>query len=123
MSKYYKIVIDGVFVRSPELGPEMGGFFTTFFIEAVNVENALLKVRALLVARMREHSVTSVEGGVFKSYFLIHEIGEAEEDRIVEKIGEDSGFTFYRVGFFERISFSVRGAWLARNPRMFSGML
>ncbi|MEN5425728.1 hypothetical protein ABE522_05035 [Stenotrophomonas pennii] len=122
MLKYYRIVIDGVFVRSPELGSELGGFFTTFFIEGVNIENAIFKIRGLLVARMSGHSVTVVKGGAFKSYFLIHEIGEVEGERVVEKIGGDSGFTFYRVGFFERLSFSARGAWVARNRRVFLGV-
>jgi hypothetical protein len=121
--KYYKIVIDGVFVMSPELTPERGGFFTTFLIGGVNADNAIFKVRALLADRMRAHSVTIVEGGVFRSYFLIHEIGVIEDEDVFEKIGVDSGFTFYRVGIFERLLLAARGAWLARNRRVFLGQV
>lgn len=114
---HYQLSIDGVFVHAPELGSEVGGFYTTFFLAANNAPNAKHKARILLSDRMNHHKVLPALAWPTVSYFCVHELLEVSAERVVEKGSIDLGFTFYRIGVIDRFTLAIRGAFLRRFNR------
>lgn len=106
--KSYQIMIEGVFVRAPELGHLTGGFHTTFFVMAINAANASHKANELLAKRMAAHSIVGHDSGWFAAYYSIHDIWEVAADKYVENHGRDSGFTFFLVGRMEKFFLAAR---------------
>lgn len=115
--RHYQLSIDGVFVHAPELGSEVGGFYTTLFVAANNAPNAKHRASFLLSNRMSRHQVFPVLAWPTASYFCISELLEVSEDRVVQKGSMDLGFTFYRIGFVERFTLAARGAFFRRFRR------
>ncbi|MBG3849820.1 hypothetical protein I4699_06135 [Xanthomonas hortorum pv. carotae] len=118
-------MIEGVFVRSPELGRLTGGFHTTFFVMAINAANASHKVNKLLAKRMAAHSVVSDNAGWFMAYYWVHDIWEVTVEKYSENEGHDSGFTFFIIGRMEKLFLAVRRLffnkyrqWLLVQPEL-----
>ncbi|USI99285.1 hypothetical protein MUG10_14470 [Xanthomonas prunicola] len=121
----YQIMIEGVFVKSPEMGRLTGGFHTTFFVIAVNAANASHKAKELLEKRMAAHSVVGVGAGWFASYYWVHDIWEVTAGKYSENEGHDSGFTFFLIGRMEkfflaarRLFFSNYRQWILVHPEL-----
>ncbi|MCW1979509.1 hypothetical protein VDF90_09550 [Xanthomonas campestris pv. raphani] len=121
----YQVMIEGVFVRSPELGRLTGGFHTTFFVMAINAANASHKVNKLLAKRMAAHSVVSDNAGWFMAYYWVHDIWEVTVEKYSENEGHDSGFTFFIIGRMEKLFLAVRRLffnkyrqWLLVQPEL-----
>lgn len=104
----YQVMVEGVFVRSPELGRITGGFHTTFFVRAINAANASYKVKGLLAKRMAAHSVVGVDAGWFTAYYWVHDIWEVTVEKHSESEGHDSGFTFFLIGRMEKLFLAAR---------------
>jgi hypothetical protein len=105
----YQIMIEGVFAIVPATdGKDVHGFHSTFYLEAINASNALQRVAPLLRERMRVHGVKEVNVGSFKTYCWVHDIWEISDDKLSQAAGEDFGFTFFRVGGFERFYLFLR---------------
>ena len=121
--KAYQVMIEGVFVRSPELGCLTGGFHTTFFVLAINAPNAVHKVKGLLAKRMAAYSVVGVNAEWFMTYYWAHDIWEVTMGKYSDNQGLDSGFTFFLIGRMEkfflaarRLFFSKYRHWLLVKP-------
>ncbi|WP_295924225.1 hypothetical protein [uncultured Xanthomonas sp.] len=111
--RFYQVQVEGNFVHAPVLEGKLGGFQTTFFLSANNAKNAIHKVRTMLVDRMDRNSVFREDHGFFKSYFWVNDIWEINENKMLEKHG-DSGFTFFRINFYEFLSLSIRRFYLVK---------
>ena len=114
MIHHYQITIEGVFINAPELGPELGGFYTTFFLRGNNASNAAHKASFLLADRMALHRVMSVRTWFRGSYCCVHDLLEVTEERFLEQESSDLGFTFYRISPVARVFLAVRGQFLLR---------
>ncbi|MEL1264689.1 hypothetical protein [Pseudoxanthomonas putridarboris] len=110
----YQVMVEGVFVCAPELEENWGGFQTTFFLNANNAPNAAHRVRELLAARMSCHGVWGAEDGVLKSYYWIHNIWEITEERFLQEDGKDTGFTFFRIRWYEKFQLALRRIYFNR---------
>ncbi|WP_457022053.1 hypothetical protein [Luteimonas sp. A611] len=108
-------MIEGVFVRSPELGRLTGGFHATFFVTAVNAANASYKVKELLAKRMVAHFVVGVDTGLFMAYYWVHDIWEVTMEKYSENEGHDSGFTFFHIGRMEKLFLAARRLFFNRH--------
>ncbi len=115
--RHYQLSIDGVFVHAPELGSEIGGFYTTFFLAANNAPNAKHRACVLLTDRMNRHRVSPAAAWPTSAYFCVSDLLEVSEERAIEKGSVDLGFTFYRIGFVDRFTLAVRGTFLRRFRR------
>lgn len=110
----YQVMIEGVFVHSPELQGRAGGFHTTFFINANNAVNAVDRARILLADRMHHHGVYSSSRGIQRTYFWVHDLWEISAERLSQDSGHDTGFTFFRIGRSERIYLALRCLFFQR---------
>lgn len=113
--KAYQVMVEGVFVVSPELGVRPGGFQTTFFVLAINAANATKKAGDLLGERMKFHSVIGIHSGIFTAYYLVRDIWEITPEAYSTNKGRDSGFTFFLIGQFEKFFLACRGVFLRKH--------
>lgn len=110
----YQIMIEGVFVNAPELGPDVGGFHTTFYLEANNAANAAHRVRSSLTDRMVRHGISENKSGVLKAYYWVHDLWEVTEEKFLQHEQRDSGFTFFRIGRLEKFYLIMRRSFFQR---------
>lgn len=110
----YYVMVEGVFVHAPELGAEIGGFHTTFYLRANSGANAVHRVAELLDTRMRLHQVSGRPNGVLRTYCWVHSCMEIAEEDFGQCEQRDTGFTFFRIGWFERFHLAVRRLILQR---------
>lgn len=101
-------MIEGVFVTSPELQDATGGFHATFFVSAMNANNALKKVSELLRERMSVHLVSGGNDGPYASYYWVFDIWEISDEKFISNEGKDLGFTFFMIGLLDRYIFAFR---------------
>ena len=111
--RIYQLMVEGVFIRAPELGPDVGGFQATFFIRSANAASAVDRVRSVLLDRMNAHGVATIDTGIFRAYFSVRDIWEISEDRMLSVEGRDLGFTFFSIGGAERLHLALRRILLA----------
>lgn len=111
----YQILIEGVFVTGPGLERQPGGFHATFHMRAINAANAAHRARDLLLDRMTHHGVCAGGAGLLKTYCWVHDLWEVTEERLLAYEGRDTGFTFFRIGAFERIGLALRGEFSRRR--------
>ena len=106
--RFYAFMVEGVFVRASGLGADVGGFQATFFIKSSSVATAVDRVRWVLSDRMSAHFVSTIEMGLFRTYFSIRDVWEVSEGRMFEFEGRDLGFTFFRIGKVECMCLAFR---------------
>ncbi len=106
--RFYEFMVEGIFVRASGLGADVGGFQATFFIKSSNVATAVDRMRWVLLDRMGSHFVSTIEMGLFRTYFSIRDVWEISEGRMFEFEGRDLGFTFFRIGKVERMCLAFR---------------
>lgn len=104
----YRVMVQGVFVRPAELEAGLFGFFTTFYVNAINHGNARVKIARLLAERMANHSILSSTAGALRSYYLVAAVWETTDDVYFENDQRDKGFTFFPIGRIERYWLSCR---------------
>ncbi|MEI2454412.1 MULTISPECIES: hypothetical protein [Lysobacter] len=104
----YQILVEGVFVTSPELGKDVGGFHTTFYVKANGAANAVHRVGDPLAERMLRHQVLARQAKLLKAYFWVDDLWEVSEEKFLQNEGRDSGFTFFRIGLLERVHLALR---------------
>lgn len=107
-------MVEGVFLHAPELGDEVGGFHATFFLRANNATNAAHRVRDLLAIRMSHHGVTKSKGVLLNTYCWVHDLWEITDERLSQEEFNDSGFTFFSIGWFEKFYLAFRRVLFAR---------
>ena len=110
----YQILIEAVFVRASETSIERLGFYSTFYVMANNASNAAHNVTAMLIDKMIRHNIVENTAGVFKTYYWIHDIWEVTQSKFNENNGKDSGFGFFKIGFFEQFYLVLRYAFFLR---------
>jgi hypothetical protein len=110
----YQVMVEGVFVYARELEGDIGGFQTTFFLSANNASNAVHRIRDLLTTRMDHHGVAESKERLLKSYYWVHDIWEITEDRLLQEGARDSGFTFFRIRWYEKIYLALRRIYFER---------
>jgi hypothetical protein len=122
----FQLVVEGIFIKSPELGDELGGFHTTFFTYANDAVNAKHRTERRLLARMEAHSVKPNLGWP-KTHYLVSDIWELSDSSAVDQ-ASDTGFTFFSLGIFQEITLSARRLymcrtkpWLLLEPSKFRG--
>lgn len=117
MTKYYKFMVEGVFVTYGDAPNECLGFHSTFHVSAPNVKEAAKVLPRLIEARMARHQVEADLEAIYRPYFWIHDAWESTEKVFSEFSQVDSGFTFFRIGFFESMVLALREYWIRRTNR------
>lgn len=114
MVKLYQLMVEGFFIRAPELEGDVGGFQSTFFVRSGSVGSSVDRVRLALSDRMSTHGVASNELGFFRTYCSVRNVWEVSEERMLSFEGRDLGFTFFRIGPVERVYLASRRVVLSR---------
>lgn len=106
--RFYKFVVEALFVRASGFGDDIGGFYATFFINSSSVVIAFEGMQRLLSDRMSAHFVSTVEGRVFSTHFYVCDVREVAEEKMHEIEGRDLGFKFFRISEVERVYLAFR---------------
>lgn len=112
--KSYQLLVEGIFIRAPELQGEVGGFQSTFFVRSGSAGSSVDRLRLALSDRMNAHGIISEERGFFKTYCSVRDIWEVSEERMLSFEGQDLGFTYFRIRPTERVYLACRRVVLSR---------
>jgi hypothetical protein len=104
-------MVEGVFIRSAELGGELGGFHSTFYVQAVSASDACRNIESLLRLRMERHGVVLGNSWFQRAHFLVCGLWDITKEKYDESASTDSGFTFFRVNAWDRVYLTLRGGY------------
>lgn len=114
----FEFIVECFFIRAHVMGADVGGFKSTFFIKAKDVNSAADRLRWMILHRMSGHEVTAAQAGLFRTYFYISDVWEVAEERMSKHGGRDLGFTYFSIGRFECLSLVLNQVLLkAFRPR------
>lgn len=109
----YQVVIEGVFVEVPNFGA-LCGFHTTFYIEANNATNAVIRAGHALAQRLERHNVVPRSDGSFTTYYVVRDIWHVTDSKLQESNARDLGFSFFSIGRLEKYFLALRHALVKR---------
>jgi hypothetical protein len=112
--RYYQVVIEGNFVRIPDIGTNICGFFSTFYVMAENAIAAKRSLVPMIRARVSQHGIGQIKNGFFRSCFLIHQFWETTDAQFTENAGRDFGFTFFQIDLITKLKLRIRVLYLRR---------
>lgn len=109
--KFYQLMVEGVFIGSAELGGELGGFHSTFYVKAVSASDAWRNIESLLRLRMERHGVVLGRSWSQRAHFMVCGLWEITKEKYDENASMDSGFTFFRMNTWDRVYLALRSGY------------